>query len=95
MRLLTIRNRHFHSVQHKNYFTSRGTNIQIKDSLPKHILLSYKYHLKFDRFSICVLSISCLFHLWKQPLLIGEMFIVLKSVVHMFVYFRHTMLFQF
>ena len=36
MRLLTIRNRHFHSVQHKNCFTSRGTNIQIKDSLPKH-----------------------------------------------------------
>ena len=52
----------------------------------KSILLSYKYHLKFDRFSIYVLSIYCLFHLSKQPLLTGEIFIVFKTVLHMLIF---------
>ena len=87
MKLLTIRNRHFHSVQHKNCLTSRGANIQIKDSLPKHfafIQISLEIRSLFHLRVINI--ISCLFHLSKQPLLIGEIFIVLKSVVHMLIF---------
>ena len=87
MRLLTIRNRHFHSVQHKNCFTSRGTNIQIKDSLPNHFA--------FIQIS---LEIRSLFHLrvslvetatsdWRD--------IYSFEIRRTYVDFRHTMLFQF
>ena len=95
MRLLTIRKHHFHSVQHENCFTSKGTNIQIKDSLPKHFT--------FIQIS---LEIRSLFHLRVITFLLVSIIIVVTAtcdwrdiysfeIRRTYVDFRHTMLFQF
>ena len=93
MRLLTIRNRHFHSVQHKNCFTSRGTNIQIKDSLPKHfafIQISLEirslFHLRVINFLLVSLAETATSD-WRD--------ICSFEIRRTCVDFRHTMLFQF
>ena len=75
MRLLTIRNRHFHSVQHKNCFTSRGTNIQIKDSLQKHFVF---IQISLEIRSLFYLRVINFLLVSLQPLLVGEIFIVLN-----------------
>ena len=93
MRLLTIRNCHFHSVQHKNCFTSRGTNIQIEDSLPKHFA--------FIQISLEIRSLS---HLRVTNFLLVSLVETATSdwrdvysfeIRPTYVDFRHTMLFQF
>ena len=93
MRLLTIRKRHFHSVQHENCFTLRGTNIQIKDSLPKHftfIQISLEirslFHLRVINFLLVSLVETATCD-WRD--------IYSFEIRRTYVDFRHTMLFQF
>ena len=62
--------------------------------IPFQFLLPYKYHSKFDRFAICVLCFL-LISLVDETATSDWTDIYSFEIRHTYVYFHHTMLFQF